>query len=147
MTEKENKVDKTEKLLDTVTEQPESVRVGDRIFDLQPRTLKQLRAIAKHITLFRDHLFDAVKNAESATTEKFSEAVSKVGDMPFDILIVVVQMFYDKHKAFNEKKSTMSKKMLEEELDYSQIKTLLTKAIELHDIGDLLKKVEGLRAI
>ena len=137
----------TEKLIDTVTEQPEVVRVGDRIYDLQPRTLKQLRAIAKHITSFRDTLFDGIKNAEIAQTDVIKEAMQKVNDMPFDVLIEVVQMFYDKRKVFSIKSPTISKKLLEEELDYVQVKTLLTKAIELHDIGDLLKKVEGLRAI
>ena len=137
----------TEKLIDTVTEQPEVVRVGDRIYDLQPRTLKQLRAIAKHITSFRDTLFDGIKNAEIAKTDVIKEAMQKVNDMPFDLLIEVVQMFYDKRKVFSIKSPTISKKLLEEELDYVQVKTLLTKAIELHDIGDLLKKVEGLRAI
>ena len=137
----------TEKLIDTVTEQPEEVRVGDRIYDLQPRTLKQLRAIAKHITSFRDTLFDGIKNAEIAKTDVIKEAMQKVNDMPFDLLIEVVQMFYDKRKVFSIKSPTISKKLLEEELDYVQVKTLLTKAIELHDIGDLLKKVEGLRAI
>ena len=137
----------TEKLIDTVTEQPEVVRVGDRIYDLQPRTLKQLRAIAKHITSFRDTLFDGIKNAEIAQTDVIKEAMQKVNDMPFDLLIEVVQMFYDKRKVFSIKNPTISKKLLEEEFDYVQVKTLLTKAIELHDIGDLLKKVEGLRAI
>ena len=137
----------TEKLIDTVTEQPEEVRVGDRIYDLQPRTLKQLRAIAKHITSFRDTLFDGIKNAEIAKTDVIKEAMQKVNDMPFDLLIEVVQMFYDKRKVFSIKNPTISKKLLEEEFDYVQVKTLLTKAIELHDIGDLLKKVEGLRAI
>lgn len=145
MSDKEQKL--TEKLIDTVTEQPEVVRVGDRIYDLQPRTLKQLRAIAKHITSFRDTLFDGIKNAEIAKTDVIKEAMQKVNDMPFDLLIEVVQMFYDKRKVFYTETPTISKKLLEEELDYVQVKTLLTKAIELHDIGDLLKKVEGLRAI
>ncbi len=143
----ETKAELTEKLIDTVTEQPEEVRVGDRVFDLRPRTLKQLRAIAKYITKFRDELFEAVRKAEIAKDEVFEDAMAKVYDMPFDVLVGVVQMFYDKRKDFKEKGVTMSKKLLEEELDYIQVKTLLTKAIELHDISDLLKKVEGLRAI
>lgn len=143
----EKKAQSAEKLIDTVTEQPESVRVGDRIFDLQPRTLKQLRAIAKHITKFRDELFDAVKGAETAKDDVFEEAMSKVYDLPFNVLIEVVQMFYDKRKIFKDKNATMSKKLLEEDLNYSQVKKLLTKAIELHDIGDLLKKIEGLRML
>ena len=137
----------TEKLIDTVTEQPEVVRVGDRIYDLQPRTLKQLRAIAKHITTFRENLFDGIKSMEVSKADVFAKAMEKVNDMPFDLLIEVVQMFYDKQKVFSIKNPTISKKLLEEEFDYVQVKTLLTKAIELHDIGDLLKKVEGLRAI
>lgn len=143
-----NDIQSTEKLIDTITEQPEEVRVGDRVFDLQPRTLRQLRAIAKHITSFRDHLFKAVKGAEIAKDDVFEDAMEKVYDMPFDVLIEVVQMFYDKRKTFNgQGKPTMTKKLLEEELDYLQVKKLLEKAIDLHDIGDLLKKVEGLRAI
>ena len=143
----EKKAQSAEKLIDTVTEQPESVRVGDRIFDLQPRTLKQLRAIAKHITNFRDELFEAVDTAKGVKEDAFKEAMSKIYDLPFNVLIEVVQMFYDKRKVFIFKDATMSHKLLEEDLNYSQVKKLLTKAIELHDIGDLLKKIEGLRML
>ena len=143
----EKKAQSAEKLIDTVTEQPESVRVGDRVFDLQPRTLKQLRAIAKHITNFRDELFEAVDVAKGVEEDAFKEAMSKIYDLPFNVLIEVVQMFYDKRKIFKDKNATMSHKLLEEDLNYSQVKKLLTKAIELHDIGDLLKKIEGLRML
>ena len=143
----EKKAQSAEKLIDTVTEQPESVRVGDRIFDLQPRTLKQLRAIAKHITNFRDELFEAVDTAKGVKEDAFKEAMSKIYDLPFNVLIEVVQMFYDKRKVFVFKGATVSHKLLEEDLNYSQVKKLLTKAIELHDIGDLLKKIEGLRML
>lgn len=143
----EKKAQSAEKLIDTITEQPESVRVGDRIFDLQPRTLKQLRAIAKHITKFRDKLFEAVDTAKVVKDDAFEEAMSKIYDLPFDVLIEVVQMFYDERKIFIFKGATMSKKLLEEDLNYSEVKKLLTKAIELHDIGDLLKKIEGLRML
>lgn len=136
-----------DKLIDTVTEQPEAIRVGGRIYDLQPRSLKQLRAIAKHITSYRTKLYDDVKNAEVAKADAFESAMESVNSMPFDVIIEVVQMFYDKRKVFKLESATMKKKLLEEELDYVEVKKLLTKAIELHDIGDLLKKVDGLRAI
>ena len=73
----EKKTQSAEKLIDAVTEQPESVRVGERIFDIPPRTLKQLRAIEKHITTFRDELFDAVKEAENATETELEEGETK----------------------------------------------------------------------
>lgn len=141
-------VDNKDNVSDAITDQPIEVRVGNRVYDLRPRTLKQMRAICKKIVGYKDNLVTATAEVNAKITEKEIEGIfDRLVDMPFDHIILIIQMLYDTRKVFNLKGATISKKIIEEELDFSHVQKLLDSALEIHDISSMLKNIEGLRAL
>ena len=137
---------KDEKAAAVITAQPEEVSIGGNSYTVKPRTLTQMRAISKSIAKYRDGVYIAVESLKSKNDDKIESTVDKLLDMPFDHIIRIVQMFLDENEVFEAANSTVKTDELEK-TGFDNLKEVVGKLLNMHNLEDILKKISGLRVL
>ena len=135
-----------EKAAAVITAQPEEVAIGEKSYTVKPRTLMQMRAISKAIARYRDGVYIAVESLKSKNDDEVESTVDKLLDMPFDHIILIVQMFLDENEVFEAANSTVKTDDLEK-IDFDNLKEVVGKLLYMHNLEDILKKISGLRVL
>ena len=135
-----------EKAEAVITAQPEEVSIGENSYTVKPRTLTQMRAISKSIAKYRDGVYIAVESLKSKNDDKIESTVDKLLDMPFDHIIRIVQMFLDENEVFEAANSTVKTDELEK-TGFDNLKEVVGKLLNMHNLEDILKKISGLRVL
>ena len=133
-----------EKAAAVITAQTQEVAVGEKSYTLKPRTLAQMRAISKAIAEYSDGVYIGVESLKSKKNDELDSAVEKLLDMPFDHIIRIIQMFLDENEVFEAENPTVKAVELEK-IDFENLKEIISKILYMHDLEDLLKKINGLR--
>ncbi|MCH7886625.1 MAG: hypothetical protein IIA58_01515 [Candidatus Marinimicrobia bacterium] len=135
-----------EKAAAVITAQPEEVSIGENSYTVKPRTLTQMRAISKSIAKYRDGVYIAVESLKSKNDDEIESTVDKLLDMPFDHIIRIVQMFLDENEVFEAANSTVKTDELEK-TGFDNLKEVVGKLLNMHNLEDILKKISGLRVL
>ncbi len=135
-----------EKAAAVITAQPEEVAIGERSYTVKPRTLMQMRAISKSIAKYRDGVYLAVESLKSKNDGEIGSTVDKLLDLPFDHIILIVQMFLDENEIFDVASSTVKAVELER-ISFDNLKEVIGKLLYMHNLEDILKKISGLRVL
>ena len=135
-----------EKAAAVITAQPEEVAIGEKSYTVKPRTLMQMRAISKSIAKYRDGVYMAVESLKSINGSEIGSNVDKLLDMPFDHIILIVQMFLDENEVFEAANSTVKTDELEK-IGFDNLKEVVGKLLYMHNLEDILKKISGLRVL
>ena len=135
-----------EKAAAVITAQPEEVAIGEKSYTVKPRTLMQMRAISKAIARYRDGVYIAVESLKSKNDDEVESTVDKLLDMPFDHIILIVQMFLDENEVFEAANSTVKTDDLEM-IGFDNLKEVVGKLLYMHNLEDILKKISGLRVL
>ncbi len=135
-----------ERAADIMTAATEKIMIGEISYTLKPRTLFQMRAISKAIARYSDGLYVGVQALKSKKEEELKPAVDKILDMPYDHIIMIIQMFLDENREFNSDNPIISAESIEK-MDMREVADLIGRIFKMHNIEDLLKKISGLRVV
>lgn len=135
-----------EKAAAVITAQPEEVSIGEKSYTVRPRTLMQMRAISKSIAKYRDGVYLTVESLKSKNDNAVESTVDKLLDMPFDHIILIVQMFLDENEIFEAANSTVKTDELEK-IGFDNLEEVVGKLLYMHNLEDILKKISGLRVL
>ena len=133
----------SEKLSDVLLGQNTEFEVAERTLVLQPRTLAQLLVISKQIVQYNDNLFLGIQKLQASDAE--SNDLGEFLKLPYEHIAQILSMFLDGEKVFKKTKPTVSVKFILNELDFNMIRDIATAALNMHDVSDIIKNLNGLR--
>ena len=133
------------KIGDILIGQSIEFEVGGRTLILRPRTLSQLLVISKEIVKYSDNLFLGIKNLEVAKEADEQSALDKFLELPYEHIIKLLQMFLDGGRVFNSKNPEVDESFLMNQLNFLEVTAIAEAALAMHNIGDVIKNLNGLR--
>ena len=142
-TEKSSEMN-VEKVGEVLVGQEHSFEVGGQTLVLRPRTLAQLIVISKVIVRYSDKIFLGIQAMKDDSNDEEKE-IDNFLKIPLEHIAILLQMFLDEERVFKKQKATVSLKFILEEIDFTMITEISTAALEMHNVGDILKNLNGLR--
>ena len=132
-----------EKLSDILLGQDVEFEVADKKLVLRPRTLAQLIVISKQIAQYNDSLFLGITKLKASDGE--SDDLGEFLKLPYEHIAYILSMFLDSEKVYKKTKPTVSVKFILNEIDFNMIREIATSALNMHDVSDIIKNLNGLR--
>jgi len=133
----------SEKLSDVLLGQDVEFEVAGRKIVLQPRTLAQLLVISKQIVQYNDNLFLGIQKLQASDAE--TDDLGEFLKLPYEHIAYILSMFLDSEKVYKKTKPTVSVKFILNEINFTTIREIATAALNMHDVTDIIKNLNGLR--
>ena len=130
---------------DILVGQSVEFEVGGRKLVIRPRTLSQLLMISKKIVGYNDSLYQGIKELEKVSKADQEKELEKFMAMPIEHIVKMLQMFLDGGKKFDKNNPEVEAEFLLNAVNFSEIKAMVDAVLAMHNIGDVLKNLNGLR--